>query len=88
MIIEVSARTGISVDNILGRTRTREVAIVRELYYKLILEKKCFSITLISKLCERSYATIQSGINHVNDLLSVGDGYTVRMWNQMKGIEP
>lgn len=87
MVSDVSARTGIAIDDILGRSRVREIMTVRELYYKLLREKKCFSITLIGKLCDRSYQTIMSGINHVNDLLETGDEYTVKMWDNIKGIE-
>lgn len=88
MISDVSARTGISVDNILGRSRTREIMTVRELYYKLLRDRKCFSTTLIAKLCDRDYSTIYSGINHVNDLLETKDEYATLMWDKMKGIEP
>ena len=88
MISEVSARTGMPIDDILGRSRVHEIVTVRQLYWKLIREKKCFTVARIGMLCERDHSTIVLGIKHANDLLETNDLYATLMWNKMKGIEP
>ncbi|SFL09747.1 dnaA protein helix-turn-helix [Porphyromonadaceae bacterium KHP3R9] len=88
MITEVSAKTGISVDNLLGRSRVYKIVIVRQLYYKLLREKKGLLVEGIGRLCDRDHSTISNGIKHANDLLETKDEYTVRMWDKIKGIEP
>jgi chromosomal replication initiation ATPase DnaA len=75
------------MDDILGRNRRREIIIVRQLYYKLVREKKGFTVAKIGELCDRDHSTITSGIKHVNDLLETKDDYTVKMWSKIKGIE-
>lgn len=87
MISEVSARTGIAIDDILVRSHSREVSTVRQLYYKLLREKKCYSVTLLGRLCDRDYSTIVNGIKHANDLLESGDAYADAIWNKIKEIE-
>jgi chromosomal replication initiation ATPase DnaA len=75
------------MDDILGRNRRREIIIVRQLYYKLVREKKGFTISKIGELCGRDHSTITNGIKHVNDLLETKDYYAVKMWNKIKGIK-
>lgn len=87
MITEISASTGISVDDILGCTRVHAVVIVRQLYYKVLREKKGFPFSWIGLLCYRDHSTIVSGLKHVNGLLEVGDKYTVQMWDRIKDME-
>lgn len=86
MISDISARTGIPIDDILGRSRVRDITTVRQLYYKLLREKKCYSVVIIGRLCERNHSTISNGIKHVNDLLETKDEYTVKMWDKIKNI--
>ena len=87
MITTISTKTGISEEMILGKTRIYVVVTVRQLYYKLLREKMGYPFARIGELCNRDHSTIVNGLKHVNDLLEVGDGYAVSMWDKMKGIE-
>lgn len=88
MICDVSVRTGIPVDHILGCSRVHDIAIVRQLYWKLLRIKKGYTVKLIGRLCERDHSTIVNGIKHVDGLLEINDEYAVLMWNKVKEIEP
>ncbi|WP_416349488.1 helix-turn-helix domain-containing protein [Proteiniphilum sp.] len=87
MICDVSVRTGMHVDDILGRSRIQDIALVRQLYWKLLRMKKSYSFKTIGRLCERNHSTIVNGIKHVDSLLEINDEYAVKMWNKVKDIE-
>ncbi|HBG39928.1 MAG TPA: hypothetical protein DEG28_01010 [Porphyromonadaceae bacterium] len=87
MINEVSKKTGIPVNDLLGKSRKHEVSCVRQLYYKLLKEKTGFSTAKVAELCSRNHATVLYGIRKVNDMLQIGDKYAVRMWNKIKDLE-
>ncbi len=86
MITEVSILTGIPVNELLGRSRVAETATARQLYWKLLREKKHYSYHVLSALCERRHSTIVLGIQRVNDLLDADDEYATLMWRKIKEI--
>lgn len=87
MIIDFAERTGISVDDILGECRTVEIVAARHLYWKLLKEKRGYSLSTIGRLNDRTHATIKSGIEKVNGMLAVGDKFITEMWDKVKDIE-
>jgi chromosomal replication initiation ATPase DnaA len=88
MITEVEKLTGISANDILGGTHRSDVSMVRQLYWKLLREKKGFEISTIAKLSDRTRTGIYKGIRKANDLLETGDKMAVEIWEKIKEIEP
>ena len=87
MILEVSNITGIPVEVILGRSRDPEVSCVRQLYWKILRDKKHYTFRRIAELNERETSSIQLGIKRVNNLLDTGDSMAREFWNKIKAIE-
>ena len=87
MISEVSILTDIPAAELLGRSRVAETATARQLYWKLLREKKRYSFHVIAALCERDHSTIVNGIKRVNGLLESGDLLAVELWNKIKDIK-
>jgi chromosomal replication initiation ATPase DnaA len=72
MITEFSARTGIPVESILGRSRNAHMADAREMYY-YILSLNGFRVGEIAELMDRHHATVCCGIKRIKDLLDSKD---------------
>lgn len=87
MISEVSQRTGVPENIILGRRSTQLYNCVRQLYWKLLREKKNYVFRYIAELCDVDTATVQYGVKRVNGLLESNDGLAVEMWNKIKDIK-
>lgn len=87
MIIEVSALTGIPALDILSDRRDKEISIARQLYWKLLREKKGYTNRLIGKLCGRNHSAVSQGIKRVSGLLYTNDKLATRVWDKLKGIE-
>lgn len=87
MITEIEKRLNISADEILGNNRKMDVSIVRQLYWKLLKEKKGFSYSEIARLNGRDHSTIVYGIKRVNGFLEMRDKETIDLWNKIKDIE-
>jgi len=71
MINEFSELTGISVDAILGRSRKKNIALHRAVYWRL-LHDVGYSYSEIGRLNDRTHAAVMSAVKMVNDALSVG----------------
>lgn len=87
MISDVEKLTGVNTFEILGRDRTKRTRLVRQLYWKLLYEKKGYGYSEIGRLNERNHSTIISGIKQANNLLETGDKLAVELWAKMKEIE-
>lgn len=87
MVIYVSNITGIPVEIIIGRSRDPKVSCVRQLYWKLLREKKRYTFRKIGELNDRDTSSVQLGVQRVNNLLETGDKMACELWNQLKGIE-
>lgn len=84
MVAEVSIKTGIPVEVILGRSRESRVACVRQLYWKLLRERKRYTFRRIAELNNRDVATIQLGVQRINGLLETGDQLACGLWDVIK----
>ncbi len=74
MITEFSKITGVPIDAILGRSRKKNIAIHRAVYWRL-LHLMGFSYPQIAKLNERkTHATIMSAVKMIENALSFGIG--------------
>lgn len=87
MINEVSDKTGVSADLILSRDRSISIVCLRQLYWKLLREKKRYTFREIAELNGRDGSTIQLGIKRVNDLIQTGDKLACSYWDKIKSIE-
>ena len=86
MITEFSAKTGISVEDILGRRRTARIAEAREMYYYVLLLNG-FPVTEIARLTERSHCAVISGIKRIKSLLDSNDMAAARLLYPVKDIK-
>lgn len=84
MVTEVSKITNVSVEDILGRKRYRNISESRQLYWKLLSERG-YSPTTIGKLCDRNHATILFGISHINDIIET-DSNIAKLWQKILEI--
>ncbi len=87
MISEVSKLTGVPENVILGRKRTQVYNCVRQLYWKLLREKKHWTFRRIGELCACDTSTVQYGVNRIDSLLESGDMLSVSMWEKIKEIK-
>jgi chromosomal replication initiation ATPase DnaA len=86
MIIEFSARTGISVEDLLGRRRFQQIVEARQLYW-YILSLNGFRITEIARLNEREHGSIISGIRRIKGFLDTKDFTVTKMYYLTKDIK-
>jgi chromosomal replication initiation ATPase DnaA len=86
MITEFAEKTGVPVEEILGRSRRRRIAEARMLYW-YILSLSDFRIMEIARLCERNHATIIYGIRKIKWFLESKDKETTRLYNLTKDIK-
>jgi len=78
MITEVAKITGVSEEEILGKSRLRQICDARHLYF-LVLQENGFKLAEIARFCERSHATVINGIKSFQKLLDSGD-LSMRLW--------
>ena len=81
MITEVSKITGISEEDILGKSRKQRISDARHLYF-FVLRENGFSISDIARLSERNHATVIWGINSFKNLLGSGN-LSIKLWYSM-----
>ena len=86
MILEFSVRVGIPELLILDGGREQWLADARHLYWKLLRDKRGYSLSQIARLNDRKHCAVRHGINKVNDLLSMGDRTMCEMWEKVKDI--
>ena len=86
MITEFSKAVCIPELVILDRDKRQDIADARELYW-FILQKNGFSRSEIARLCNRTYATVISGVRRVNRLLEAKDAKMIRLHELTKEIE-
>jgi len=84
MITEFSKAVCVPELDILGRSRGR-IADIREAYWLLLYENG-FNYTEIGILCERTHATILSGIRRIRQLIESGDREITRIRELTKDI--
>ncbi len=87
MIDEVSKKTGIPVEIIRGRGRDLKVSCVRQLYWKLLRERKRYTFSKIAELNDRNASSVKLGVRRVNNLLEIGDEIACGLWNKLKTIK-
>jgi chromosomal replication initiation ATPase DnaA len=87
MIIEFSQRTGISTENILGRSRRVEIVAARQLYWLLLFDKAGFSPSEIANLNDVNHASVIHGVRMAREKLEVGDRLICDLWELVKDIE-
>lgn len=87
MITKFSKITGFSPNELLGRNRRSDLVTARQLYWKLLRERKKYSYTCIARLNDRHHATILQGIRHVDNLLECNDNVTCEIWGKVKDID-
>lgn len=85
MITEFSKAVCVPELQILGRGRGR-LADIREVYWYLLRENG-FSYCEIGRLCERTHATIMSGVRRIWELLDSGDKEITRICELTKHIK-
>jgi len=85
MITEFAKLTCIPELSILGNSRRNNISDARELYW-LILHRNGFSYSAIARLCDRTHATILSGIRRANRLLEVKDAKMTKLYELTKHI--
>ena len=86
MIEYISKKTGVPVEVILGRERVAKVVCVRQIYWKLLREKKHYTFREIAYLTGRDTSTVHSGISRINDLLETGDDVACGLWGKFKEL--
>jgi chromosomal replication initiation ATPase DnaA len=86
MITEFSQKTLTPIDDILGRSRLRRFAEVRELYWYLLLLNG-FTIMEIARLNEREHGTVISGIRRIKGLLEAKDTTITKLYQLTKNIK-
>ena len=86
MITEFAKAVCIPELSLLGTSRNHEISDARELYW-LILHKNGFGYSEIARLCDRTHATIMSGIRRANKLLEVKDDKMTRLYELTKHIK-
>lgn len=86
MIEDISKKTGIPVEVILGRERITKAVCVRQIYWKLLREKKRFTFREIAEMNNRDTSTVYSGISRINDLLETGDDVACGLWGKFKEL--
>lgn len=86
MISEFSRAVGIPELQILEGGREQWLADARHLYWKLLRDKRGFTLQQIARLNDRTHCTIRHGIIRVNDLLNMGDKSMVEMWEKVKDL--
>lgn len=86
MILEFSERTGLSVDEILGASRKKEVVAARQLYWKLLREAGEFSYSEIGSLSGREHGTIIHGVRVATERIEVRDELVLPMWEKVKDL--
>ena len=85
MIAEFAKAVCVPELDILGRGRGK-ITDIREVYWLLLYENR-FNYSEIGRLCERTHATILSGIKRIKGLLELGDKETTRVYELTKNIK-
>lgn len=86
MITEFSTLSGVSVEELLGRSRKAEIVTARQLYWKLLHDELDYSFVRIAQLNERDHSTVSQGVRHVEALLESGDKYAAELWERVRYI--
>ena len=87
MIHKFAEITGVTVEEIKSRKRTPEIAEARFVYWKLRFEKHGYSYSAIGRETNRTHATVAHGVRRANDLISMRDRRTIKIWELIKDIE-
>lgn len=85
MILDFAARTGYTVEDILGESRKQELVAARQLYWKL-LRHHGFSIEEIARLSDFNHATVLHGVRVATERLEVGDKIACEAWEKVKDV--
>ena len=81
MITEIAKITGVSEEEILGRSRKQRISDARHLYF-IVMLRNGFKNRDICRLNGVNHSTIIHGVNSFNGLLASGDS-TVNLWYRM-----
>ena len=82
VIAEISAEICKATD-IFKKCRKHENVTARKICFKICYEKLGLKFTAISKEFKMDHSSVMYGVSTVNDLLSVEDVYTTRMYNKV-----
>lgn len=86
MIKEFSKLTGIAPERILGDDRSPEVSCARQLYWKILREKRRYTYREIGEMNSRDTSTILLGLKRINGLLYSRDELALTTWNKVKHL--
>lgn len=88
MIKEFSKRVNVSVADLKSKKRTKDIALARQMYFKLLRTKTEYSLEAIALECDRvNHATVIHGLKKIDNLIEAGDNKAVEMWNKVKDIK-
>ncbi len=82
-IKKITELTGFNEKDLLGKSRKSTLTIIRQLHWKKMNESG-YTLTEIAKIYDRDPSTIFYGINHINDLLSIGDKEVSKIWENIR----
>lgn len=86
MVEAFSKIVQIRADEILGLSHEADIVDARHVYWYLL--RQCgYNYTLIGKLCDRTHATVMSGIKKVERLLAVNDTKISKMYQLTKHLK-
>jgi chromosomal replication initiation ATPase DnaA len=83
LLEEYAKRTGIAVEDILGRSRRAEVVAARQVWW-WYLRSYGRGYSEIGRQFDRDHATVLQGVKHVVELIEVGDPYLQRYINAIE----
>lgn len=84
-IKKITELTGFNEKDLLGKSRKSTLTIIRQLHWEKMNESG-YTLTEIAKIYDRDPSTIFYGINHINDLLSIGDKEVSKIWENIRRI--
>jgi chromosomal replication initiator protein len=76
ILSDVSNKSGISEETLKSKTRIREVAEARQIYFKRASQITKLSLAAIGKFVNRDHATVIHGIKAVNNIRELRQKYS------------
>jgi len=86
MINEFSKAIGVIPEKIIGDSRDPEVSCARQLYWKILREKRRYTYREIGEMNDRDTSTVLLGIKRINGLLYSRDELALTMWDKVKHL--
>jgi len=86
IINEIASRCNVSVAELLDRTKTRKVSLVRNICYLSLRKNKGLTYRELGNIFGRSTSTIITAVQCVNGYIDTNDKETVELYNRVKDI--